>query len=76
MKNRFENHPWVRSSFGGHTAGDGILEDDYSETSGNKRVKFEKYSPKVKFTTDKYDPSTMNGPVIIVQEGKKKHDNT
>ena len=65
----------LRSTLGhNHIAGDGIISDDYSETSGNPRAKLSDLSPLVKFTTDKYDPQSLNGPVIIVQEGKKKHD--
>lgn len=65
MRSTLSNH---------HYAGTGILEDDYSETSGGKRPRLTDLSPSVKFVTDKFDPRTMNGPVIIVQEGKKKHD--
>ena len=59
---------WLRSPQG-RIAGDGIIEDDYSETSGCKNR--EKYGA-VRFTTDKFPPESLNGPVIIVQEGRKK----
>lgn len=58
-------------------AGDGIISDDYSEDSGNPKYQYGKFKlgrKSCEFVTDKYDPSTMNGPVIIVQEGKKKHE--
>lgn len=53
----------------GRRAGNGILSDDYSEASGNKD--YEKYG-RVRFPHDKLSPESLNGPVIIVQEGKKK----
>lgn len=60
---------------GNRIAGDGIISDNYSEESGNpKYEKFKFGDGRVKFSTDKYDPKSLNGPVIIVQEGKKKHD--
>lgn len=62
---------------GGRIAGDGVISDDYSEESGNPKYQYGKFKlgkSSCEFTTDKFDPRTMNGPVIIVQEGKKKHD--
>lgn len=62
---------------GNRIAGDGIISDDYSEESGNPKYQYGKFKigkSACEFTTDKFDPRTMNGPVIIVQEGKKKHD--
>ena len=65
----------MRSALGyHHFAGTGIVEDCYSETSGGKGIRWSDFSPTVKFSTDGIDPKTLNGPVIIVQEGKKKHD--
>lgn len=55
----------------GRAAGMGMAEDDYSEeSSGSGRFhEFEK----VRFSTDRINPEALNGPVIIVQEGKKKN---
>lgn len=68
----------MRSTLAGnHIAGDGIISDDYSETSGNPKYQYQHRrwgKDSCEFVTDKLDPRTMNGPVIIVQEGKKKHD--
>ena len=50
-------------------AGDGIISDDYSEESGNKK---QFNSIKARFPLDKCTPESLNGPAIIVQEGKKK----
>lgn len=64
---------WMRSANNGRLAGDGIAEDDYSETSGCKPwKKFNWNSNGVRFPSDNRDPQSLNGPVIIVQEGKKK----
>ncbi len=55
---------------GGRIAGTGIACDDYSEESfGRGRVRDH---VDVRFTTDGKDPKSLNGPVIIVQEGRKK----
>ena len=53
---------------GGRFAGIGTSYDDYSEESGNKD--YEKHN-KVSFPLDKENTRNMNGPVIIVQKGKK-----
>ena len=55
---------------GSRIAGDGIISDDYSEESGNKPNEFRR--PLVKFPSDRVAPETMNGPVIVVQKGRKK----
>ena len=55
---------------GQRIAGDGIISDDYSEDSGNKCLEIRR--PLVRFSTDNADPTSLNGPVIIVQKGKKK----
>lgn len=55
---------------GGRRAGAGVVYDDYSEESGNKDYEGER--PLVRFSTDKVKPEDLNGPVIIVQEGRKK----
>lgn len=60
---------WMRSWNNSRLAGDGIIEDDYSEASGCK--KREKYG-KPRFPNDKKPAEMLNGPVIIVQEGRKK----
>ena len=60
---------------GNRIAGDGIISDDYSEDSGNPKHQYGKFKlgrSSCEFVTDKLDPRTMNGPVIIVQEGRKK----
>lgn len=54
---------------GGHIAGHGCIEDDYSETSGCKN--YEKKGA-VRFPNDRIDPKDLNGEVIIVQKGRKK----
>ena len=50
-------------------AGDGIISDDYSEESGNKK---QLQSVRVRLPNDRRSPESLNGPVIIVQEGRKK----
>lgn len=65
---------WMRSATNGRIAGDGMLEDDYSETSGCKpyfKRNFAKDS-RVRFPNDKVPPESLNGPCVIVQEGRKK----
>lgn len=54
---------------GGRRAGHGMLHDDYSENSGNPD--YEKHD-RVRFPNDNTDPKDLNGPVIIVQKGKKE----
>ena len=64
---------WMRTE-DGRIARNGILEDDYSETSGCKRwnkIDIHK-NTQVRFPSDKRTPESLNGPVIIVQEGRKK----
>ena len=58
-------HKWLRSN--GRIAGNGMAYDDYSEESGNKN--YEKRE-KVRFPSDKVDPSSLNGECIIIQKGK------
>lgn len=53
----------------GRNSGDGMLHDDYSEDSGNRN--YEGRRPLVRFSSDKVSPESLNGPVIIVQKGKK-----
>ena len=67
---------WMRHE-NGRIAGNGILEDDYSETSGCKRwIKRDIHkNTKVRFPSDNKTPESLNGPVIIVQEGRKKDGN-
>lgn len=57
---------------GGRRAGMGMVEDDYSEESFGRGRVVER--PLVRFSTDGIKPEDLNGPVIIVQQGKKKHD--
>ena len=54
---------------GGRISGSGISHDDYSEESGNKVYG---KSVKVRFPLDGCSTKNLNGPVIIVQEGRKK----
>lgn len=55
---------------GGRRAGIGTAYDNYSEESGNKQ--YEKRRPLVRLPHDGYKPEDLNGPVIIVQEGRRK----
>lgn len=65
---RENRNAFIRAN--GRIAGDGIISDDYSEESGNTwRTK----GGKVRFPNDKRDPRSLNGPVIIVQEGRKQN---
>ena len=68
-----EKTAWLRSPQG-RLAGAGITEDDYSEESGCKPyIKRNIYKDsRVRFPNDNIDPTSLNGPVIIVQEGRKK----
>ena len=62
----------ARTTFGGgRFAGDGVIEDDYSETSGCKD--YEKHGL-VRFPNDNKNPEDLNGEVIIVQKGRKKDE--
>ena len=65
---------WLRSGTNGRLAGHGCVEDDYSDESGCKpwlkRDINKDY--RVRFVSDKLPPESLNGPVIIVQEGRKK----
>ena len=54
---------------GGRVCGSGISHDDYSEESGNKVYA---KSVKVRLPHDQCSPESLNGPVIIVQEGRTK----
>ena len=56
----------------GRIAGDGMLHDNYSEESGNRRATLDEAYPLVRLPHDKDRPEDLNGPVIIVQEGRKK----
>ena len=71
MAERTTGSRYTRTSLngGGHIAGHGCIEDDYSETSGCKN--YEKYGA-VRFPNDHRNPEDLNGEVIIVQEGRKK----
>lgn len=60
---------YTRTSLhGGHIAGHGCIEDDYSETSG---CKYYEKKGLVRFPHDKIQPESLNGEVIIVQKGRK-----
>lgn len=53
---------------GGRRAGMGMLYDNYDDESGpgNYRER-----PLVRLPHDGIDPEELNGPVIIIQEGRK-----
>jgi hypothetical protein len=57
---------------GARRAGIGTLHDDYSEESGNKCQEMRR--PLVRLPHDGCDAKSLNGPVIIVQEGRKKDE--
>lgn len=65
------NHNWMFTNLAnkGRYAGASIVEDDYSEESGGRKYGKSGYP---RFSTDHIDPESLNGPVIIVQEGRKK----
>ena len=54
----------------GRWAGSGVTEDDYSEESCSGFGYNHYVNPK--FPNDDIDPEKLNGPVVIVQEGKTK----
>lgn len=60
MNTRFRNS--------GRIAGHGIVEDDYSENGDTPR--YEGTWEKVRFPHDNIKPEELNGPVIIVREGR------
>lgn len=69
MANQKWNHDWLfgrRNDRERYSAG----EDDYSEESGG--LDREERSVKVRMPHDKDTPASLNGPVIVVQEGRKK----
>ncbi len=55
----------------GRAAGAGVLYDDYSEESGRRLVPYDQECVHVRLPHDQDKPEDMNGPVIIVQKGKK-----
>ena len=65
------NHNWLFTRFAnkGRYAGAGVTYDDYSEESGNRHYYKSGYP---RFATDGCKPEELNGPVIVVQEGRKK----
>ena len=70
MARKAWNNNWIfRDSNGRYRSKNPTAEDDYSEESGNRRY-YESGYPR--FSTDRVKPESMNGPVIIVQEGRKK----
>lgn len=76
MEDRTTGSRYFRSELGSHhITGHGCVEDDYSETSGSKGQKrYWKKWEKPRFPSDRRDPNSLNGPVIIVQKGKVKED--
>ena len=70
MPRKAWNHNWLfRDTNGRYRSKHPTIEDDYSEESGNRHYYKSGYP---KFSTDKAKPEDLNGPVIIVQEGRKK----
>lgn len=70
MKNAGKAYTQTAFAHGSRRAGHGMNEDDYSETSfGGGKVRDRGL---VRFPNDDRDPEDLNGPVIIVQEGRKK----
>lgn len=60
---------------GGRIAGSGVASEDYSEESGGwSGVRYHHKVKNVHMPHDKINPESLNGPVIIVQEGKKKKE--
>ena len=65
------DHNWLfRESNGRYKSKTVTVEDDYSEESGGKL--HDQKLNKVRLPSDKVDPKSLNGPVIIVKEGRKK----
>lgn len=58
----------------GRMAGNGVVSDDYSEDSGWGGVRYSHKVKNVRLPHDKASHESLNGPVIIVQEGKKKKE--
>lgn len=58
---------------GGRRAGSGVVEDDYSEESGNCWRGHSYGWPR--FPNDDVDPEELNGPCIVVKEGNIKEEN-
>lgn len=71
MKNAGRAYVNTGFAHGGRRAGHGMNEDDYSETSFGGRARARDRGL-VRFPNDDCDPEDLNGPVIIVQAGKKK----
>lgn len=69
MAKKWNHNSLYHDGNGKFRSKDMMVEDDYSENSGNKRYYKSGYP---KFTTDGRKPESLNGPVIIVQEGRKK----
>lgn len=69
MAERTTGSRYTMSQFGGHIAGHGCVEDDYSETSGCK--KREKKWASVRLPHDKINPESLNGPVICYKGGER-----
>lgn len=58
----------------GRRAGAGIIEDDYSEESGFRGYRRDRSYERVRFPSDESKPEELNGPCIIIQEGRKKEE--
>lgn len=70
MANKNWNNNWLfRDSNGRYRSKNPTVEDDYSEESGNRRYSESGYAM---FSTDHVKPESLNGPVIVVQKGRKK----
>lgn len=72
MAERRTGAQWLRTTLAGRNriAGHGCIEDNYDEDSGCPRK--EKPWEAVRFPSDNVEPESLNGPVIIVQKGRKK----
>ena len=70
MGDRNTGRQFMTTNFrnGGRRAGIGITHDDYSEESGNRD--YERRG-KILFPNDGVKPEDLNGPVIIVQKGRR-----
>ena len=69
MDERTTGSRYTISQFGGHIAGHGCVEDDYSEKSGCKQHK--KKWERVRFPHDHVNPEELNGPIICYKASER-----
>ena len=55
---------------GGRRAGCGVVEDDYSEESYGRGLC--RPWETVRFPSDDLNPEELNGPCVVIQEGKRQ----